>query len=35
VYHVRISRLPTKADAEVLAAQLRGMHGVTEPRVAN
>ncbi len=35
VYHVRISRLPTKADAEALAAQLRGMHGVTEPRVAN
>ena len=33
VYHVRISRLPTKADAEALAAQLRGMHGVAEPRV--
>ena len=34
VYHVRISRLPTKADAEALAAQLRGMHGVREPRVS-
>jgi FecR protein/SPOR domain len=34
VYHVRISRLPTKADAEALAAQLRGMHGVQEPRVS-
>ena len=35
VYHVRISRLPTKGDAEALAAQLRGMHGVAEPRVSN
>jgi hypothetical protein len=34
VYHVRLSRLPTRADAEALAAQLRGMHGVTEPRVS-
>ena len=34
VYHVRISRLPTKADAEALAAQLRGMHGAGEPRVS-
>lgn len=34
IYHVRISRLPTQADAEALAAQLRGMHGVTEPRVS-
>jgi len=34
VYHVRISRLPTRADAEALAAQLRGMHGVQEPRVS-
>ena len=33
VYHVRISRLPTKADAEALAAQLRGMHGVAETGV--
>ena len=35
IYHVRISRLPTRADADALAAQLRGMHGVAEPRVAN
>jgi hypothetical protein len=34
VYHVRISRLPTRADAEALAAQLRGMHGAGEPRVS-
>jgi hypothetical protein len=34
IYHVRLSRLPTKGDAEALAAQLRGMHGVTEPRVS-
>ena len=34
IYVVRISRLPTKADAEALAAQLRGMHGVEEPRVS-
>jgi hypothetical protein len=33
-YHVRLSRLPTRADAEALAAQLRGMHGVGEPRVS-
>jgi len=34
IYVVRISRLPTKADAEALAAQLRGKHGVEEPRVS-
>lgn len=34
VYAVRISRLPTKADAEALAAQLRGKHGVEEPKVS-
>ena len=34
VYAVRISRLPTRADAEALAAQLRGKHGVEEPRVS-
>jgi hypothetical protein len=34
VYVVRISRLPTKGDAEALAAQLRGKHGVEEPRVS-
>jgi hypothetical protein len=31
---VRISRLPTKGDAEALAAQLRGQHGVGEPKVS-
>jgi hypothetical protein len=35
IYVVRISRLPTKADAEALAAQLRGKHGVEEPRVSS
>ena len=34
VYLVRISRLPTKGDAEALAAQLRGKHGVEEPKVS-
>ena len=34
VYRVRISRLPSEADAEALAAQLRGMHGVGEPSVS-
>jgi len=34
VYVVRISGLPTKADAEVLAALLRGQHGVEEPKVS-
>jgi hypothetical protein len=34
VYVVRISRLPTKGDAEALAAQLRGQHGVGEPKVS-
>ena len=34
VYVVRISRLPTKGDAEALAAQLRGKHGVEEPKVS-
>ena len=34
MYVVRISRLPTKADAEALAAQLRGKHGVEEPKVS-
>jgi hypothetical protein len=34
VYHVRLARLPTKADAEALAAQLRGLHGVTDPHVS-
>jgi len=34
IYVVRISRLPTKGDAEALAAQLRGKHGVEEPKVS-
>jgi hypothetical protein len=34
VYVVRISRLPTRGDAEALAAQLRGQHGVEEPKVS-
>lgn len=34
VYLVRISRLPSKADAEALAEQLRGTAGVQEPRVS-
>jgi sporulation related protein len=34
VYLVRISRLASKADAEALAAQLRGTAGVQEPKVS-
>jgi cell division septation protein DedD len=34
VYVVRISRLSTKGDAEALAAQLRGQHGVGESKVS-
>ena len=33
-YYVRIRNLPSKQEAEALAAQLRGKHGVAEPRVA-
>lgn len=33
-YLVRISRLPSKADAEALAEQLRGTAGVEEPKVS-
>ena len=32
-YVVRIRNLPSKEEAAALAAQLRGKHGVTEPRV--
>ena len=32
-YAVRIAGLPSKAEAEALAAQLRGRNGVAEPRV--
>jgi hypothetical protein len=34
-YLVRISRLPSKADAEALAEQLRDTAGVQEPKVTN
>lgn len=34
-YLVRISHLATQADAEALAAQLRGTAGVQEPKVTN
>jgi SPOR domain/FecR protein len=33
-YLVRISHLPTKADAEALAEQLRGTAGVQEPKIS-
>jgi cell division septation protein DedD len=33
VYLVRIRKLPSRAEARALAAQLRGKHGVAEPRV--
>jgi hypothetical protein len=33
VYLVRIRNLPSRAEARALAAQLRGKHGVAEPRV--
>ncbi|MDA1118345.1 MAG: FecR domain-containing protein [Proteobacteria bacterium] len=35
VYLVRISRLPSKADAEALAEQLRGTAGVEDPKVSS
>ena len=34
VYVVRIGNLPTKADAEALAASLKGKFGVAEPKVS-
>lgn len=34
-YFVRIAQLPSKAEAEALAAKLRGQHGVTDPKVSN
>lgn len=34
VYDVRIGHLPSKAEAEALAAQLKGKMGVVEPRVS-
>jgi hypothetical protein len=34
VFHVRVGQLPSKADAETLAGQLRGKYGVAEPKVS-
>lgn len=34
LYHVRIANLPSKAEAEALAAKLRGQFGVSEPKVS-
>ena len=34
VYNVRIGHLPSKAEAEALAAQLKGKMGVAEPKVS-
>jgi hypothetical protein len=34
VYHVRIANLPSKEEAEALAAKLRGRFGVADPKVA-
>jgi hypothetical protein len=34
VYLLRIRNLPSRVEAESLAGQLRGKHGVSEPRVA-
>ena len=33
-YRVRIANLPSKAEAEALAAALRGRFGVVDPRVS-
>ncbi len=35
VYNVRISNLPSKAEAEALAASLKGKYGVAEPKVSS
>ena len=34
-YVVHIGQLPSKAEAEALAAKLRGQHGVSDPKVSN
>ncbi len=34
-YEVRIGSLPSRAEAEALAARLRGRHGVEEPQVSS
>jgi len=35
VYHVRISNLPSREEADALAARLRGQHGIMEPKVSS
>ena len=35
IYLVRIANLPSKAEAEALAAQLRGKYGVAEPKISS
>jgi hypothetical protein len=35
IYHVRIGNLPSKAEADALAARLRGQHGIMEPKVSS
>jgi hypothetical protein len=35
VYIVRIRNLPSRKEAQALAAQLRGRHGVSEPKVSS
>ena len=34
VFHVRIVQLPSKADADALASQLRGKYGIGDPKVS-
>jgi hypothetical protein len=34
VYHVRIRQLPSRADANAVASQLRGKFGITDPKVS-
>ena len=34
VYRVRIANLPSREEAEALAAKLRGAHGIVEPRIS-
>ena len=34
VYRVRIGSLPSRAEAEALAAQLKGRMGVADPKVS-
>jgi cell division septation protein DedD len=34
IYYVRIRQLPSREEAQALAAQLKGKHGVGDPRVS-